>query len=120
MLGSEGDGDEDAAVEALCERGMNGVYPVADDEMLSTNRLIELIAEACGKRARLWRLPKSLMRAAAKVGDVLHLPLNTERIGKLTEDSFVDNTELKRLLGWDKMPVMAEDGMRETLRSFSR
>ena len=109
-----------AAVESLCERGMNGIYPVADDEMLSTNRLIELIAEACGKRARLWRVPKSLMRAAAKVGDVLHLPLNTERLGKLTEDSFVDNTELKRLLGWDKMPVTAEDGMRETLWSFSR
>ena len=109
-----------AAVEALCERGMNGIYPVADDEMLSTNRLIELIAEACGKRARLWRVPKSLMRAAAKVGDVLHLPLNTERLGKLTEDSFVDNTELKRLLGWEKMPVTAEAGMRETLGSFSR
>ena len=109
-----------AAVEALCERGMNGIYPVADDEMLSTNRLIELIAEACGKRARLWRVPKSLMRAAAKVGDVLHLPLNTERLGKLTEDSFVDNTELKRLLFWAKMPVTAEDGMRETLRSFGR
>ena len=109
-----------AAVEALCERGVNGVYPVADDEMLSTNRLIELIAEACGKRARLWKLPKLFMKAAAKVGDVLHLPLNTERLGKLTEDSFVDNTELKRLLGWDKMPISAEDGMRETLRSFER
>ena len=106
------------AVEALCERGVNGIYPVADDEMLSTNRLIELIAEACGKRARLWKLPKSLMRAAAKVGDVLHLPLNTERLGKLTEDSFVDNAELKRLLGWEKMPISAEAGMRETLRSF--
>ena len=109
-----------AAVEALCEKGVNGIYPVADDEMLSTNRLIELIAEACGKRARLWKLPKSLMRAAAKVGDVLHLPLNTERLGKLTEDSFVDNAELKRLLGWEKMPISAEDGMRETLGSFSR
>ena len=109
-----------AAVEALCERGVNGVYPVADDEMLSTNRLIELIAEACGKRARLWKLPKLFMKAAAKVGDVLHLPLNTERLGKLTEDSFVDNAELKRLLGWEKMPVTAEAGMRETLGSFSR
>ena len=109
-----------AAVEALCERGVNGIYSVADDEMLSTNRLIELIAEACGKRARLWKLPKSLMRAAAKVGDVLHLPLNTERLGKLTEDSFVDNAELKRLLGWEKMPISAEAGMRETLGSFSR
>ena len=109
-----------AAVEALCEKGVNGVYPVADDEMLSTNRLMELIAETCGKRARLWKLPKLFMKAAAKVGDVLHLPLNTERLGKLTEDSFVDNAELKLLLGWEKMPITAEDGMRETLGSFSR
>ena len=49
---------------------------------------------------------------------MLHLPLNTERLGKLTEDSFVDNSELKKLLGWEKMPVVAEDGMRMTLESF--
>ena len=107
-----------AAVEALCERGENGIYPIADDEMLSTNRLIELIAETCGKKAKLWRIPKGLMRLAAKVGDVAHLPLNTERIEKLTEDSFVDNAALKKALGWDRMPVKAEDGMRATLRSF--
>ena len=27
---------------------------------------------------------------------------------------------LRSLLDWDKMPVTAEDGMRETLRSFGR
>ena len=102
----------------MCERGVNGVYPIADDEMLSTNRLIELIAEVCHKPARLWRLPKPMMKMAAKAGDVLHLPLNTERLEKLTEDSFVDNSELKKLLGWAKMPVVAEDGMRMTLESF--
>ena len=107
-----------AAVEALCERGVNGIYPIADDEMLSTNRLIELIADTCRKPARLWRLPKPMMKVVARVGDVLHLPLNTERLEKLTEDSFVDNSELKRLLGWTKMPVSAEDGMRMTLQSF--
>lgn len=107
-----------AAVEALCERGENGVYPIADDEMLSTNRLIELMAEVCGRKPRLWRLPKGLMRLAARVGDVLHLPLNTERLGKLTEDSFVDNAALKAHLGWAAMPVRAEDGLRETLKSF--
>ena len=107
-----------AAVEALCERGENGVYPIADDEMISTNRLIELIAETCGKRAKLWRIPKGLMRFVARIGDLAHLPLNTERIEKLTEDSFVDNTALKKLLGWQKMPVSAEDGMRMTLNSF--
>lgn len=108
-----------AAVEALCERGENGVYPIADDEMLSTNRLIELMSETCGRRPRLWRLPRGLMRFAARTGDILHLPLNTERLGKLTEDSFVDNAVLKKSLGWTQMPICAEDGMRETLKSFS-
>jgi len=107
-----------AAVEALAEKGTNGVYPIADDDTLSTNRLIELIAEACGKRAKLWRIPKGLMMFAAKIGDVLHLPLNTERLGKLTEDSFVDNAALKKALGWTKMPIAVEDGMRKTLASF--
>ena len=107
-----------AAVEALAERGTNGIYPIADDEMLSTNRLIELIAETCGKRAKLWRVPKGVMRMVAKLGDVLHLPLNTERIVKLTEDSFVNNSHLKSQLGWNRMPIRAEEGMRRTLRSF--
>lgn len=107
-----------AAVEALCERGENGIYPIADDEMLSTNRLIELIAETCGKRAKLWRVPKGVMRMVAKLGDVLHLPLNTERIVKLTEDSFVNNSHLKSQLGWKLMPIRAEEGLRRTLRSF--
>ena len=107
-----------AAIEALCERGENGIYPIADDEMLSTNRLIELMAETCGRKPHLWRMPKGLMRFGAKVGDVLHLPLNTERLGKLTEDSFVDNTALKSHLGWSQMPIRAEDGMRNTLKSF--
>ena len=106
------------SVEALCECGEKGVYPIADDEMLSTNRLIELMAEACGRKPKLWHLPKGLMRFAARIGDIMHLPLNTERLGKLTEDSFVDNAALKKHLGWSQMPIRAEDGMRETLKSF--
>ena len=58
------------------------------------------------------------MRCVAKAGDMLKLPLNSERLAKLTEDSFVDNTVLKKALGWTRMPIRAEDGMRETLRSF--
>ena len=109
-----------AVVDELCKGVVpKGIYPLCDDETVSTNRLIELIAELRGKRARLWRLPKGLMRFGAKVGDILHLPLNTERLGKLTEDSVVDNSKLKAALGWAKMPVRAEDGLRSTLRSFA-
>lgn len=111
-------GNVSAVVESLCESGKNGIYPVADDEMISTNRLIELIAEVCGRKPRLWRFPKAFMRCVAKAGDMLKLPLNSERLAKLTEDSFVDNTVLKKALGWTRMPIRAEDGMRETLRSF--
>jgi nucleoside-diphosphate-sugar epimerase len=112
-------GNACAVVEELCKGKVpNGIYPLCDDESVSTNRLIELIAEATGKKARLWRLPKCLMRLGAKVGDVLHLPLNTERLGKLTETAVVDNSKLKTALGWRDMPVRAEEGLRETLRSF--
>ena len=113
-----------AVVEALCgdaARSASGPYQVfalCDDEAVGTNRLIALIAEAMGKKARLWRLPKGLMRFVARVGDVLHLPLNTERLGKLVEDNVVDNAPLLRALGWESMPVRAEDGLRSTLRSF--
>ena len=107
-----------AAVEALCERGTNGIYPIADDETISTNRLIGLIAETCGRKPRLWRVPKWAMRVLAKIGDALHLPLNSERLSKLTEDSPVENGEIKKLLGWTAMPIAAEDGMRATLASF--
>ena len=95
------------------------LFPIADDEAISTNRIIELIAEVCGKRAKLWRLPKGLMKFAAMVGDALHLPLNTERLGKLTEDNIVDNTAIKTALGWAKMPIRAEEGLRTTLRHFA-
>ena len=108
-----------AVVEELCKGNVpRGIYPLCDDEPVSTNRLIELIAEATGKKARLWRLPKRLMRFVAKAGDVCRLPLDSERLGKLTEDSVVDNSKIKAALGWESMPIRAEEGLRKTLRSF--
>ena len=109
-----------AAVEALAERGNNGVYPIADDETISTNHLIGLIAEAYGKKVKLWRVPKAIMRAVAAIGSALRLPLNLERLGKLTENSLVNNSALLVALGWDRMPVKAEDGLKATLKEFAR
>jgi nucleoside-diphosphate-sugar epimerase len=108
-----------AAVEALAERGKNGVYPIADDDAISTNHLISLIAEAYGKKVRLWKIPKAIMRGAAAIGSVLRLPLNLERLGKLTENSLVDNSVLLSELGWKQMPINAEDGLRVTLKAFA-
>ena len=95
-----------------------GIYNLGDDEALSTN---ELIAEMCGvlgRKARIWRLPKGLMRFAARLGGMLHLPLNPERLRKLTEDYVSSNGKLKAALGVERMPVDAREGLRRTIESF--
>ena len=52
------------------------------------------------------------------MGDWLHLPLNAERLRKLTETYVASNARIKQALHWETMPVPAEDGMRRTLASF--
>lgn len=94
----------------------SGTYNVCDDDAVSTNDLIELICECLGEKARLWRIPQGVMKGIAKTGDLLHLPLNTERLGKLTENYIVDNCKIKQALGIERMPIDANEGLRESIR----
>ena len=54
----------------------------------------------------------------AKFGTLMHLPLNTERLQKLTENYVVSNAKLKNTLEIDKMPVTAEEGFKKTIESL--
>jgi len=96
----------------------NGIYHVCDDEALSTNELIALIAQSVNKSPRIWRLPKTLMNTFASVGGALRLPLTKERLQKLTENYVVSNEKVKKALGITQMPVSAEEGLTKTLKSF--
>lgn len=96
----------------------SGIYNMGDDEALSTNELIEEICRSLGKKARIWRLPKGLMFFVARVGGWLHLPLNPERLRKLTENYISSNAKIKDALGVERMPVDARSGLRRTLESF--
>ena len=104
----------------LKENIESGIYNVGDDEPLSTNDIIKLIVELLGKRSYIWNLPKGFMSAAARVGDMLKLPLNKERLRKLTENYVVSNAKIISALGIEKMPITAENGMRKTLASFDK
>ena len=104
----------------LTKDAPSGIYHMGDDEALSTNELIEEICKSLGKKAHIWNIPRGLMNGFAKIGDVLHLPLNTQRMQKLTENYVVSNAKIKAALGMKQMPVRAKDGLRETIKSFAR
>ena len=96
----------------------SGIYNFADDEVLSTNELVKLIANTSGKKEKLWKISSKLISATAKMGDVMKLPLNSERLKKLTENYWVSNQKIKNALGIAKLPVSASEGLEKTIKSF--
>lgn len=96
----------------------SGIYHMADDEALSTNELITLMCEAIGKKPHIWNVNRGFMTGCARLGSAVHLPLNLERLRKLTENYVVSNAKIKKALGISQMPVRARDGLLKTLRSF--
>ena len=106
-------------VEGLLTKDVaSGIYHMGDDEALSTNELIALMCEAMGKEPHIWKMNRKMMEGCAGLGTLLHLPLNTERLRKLTENYVVSNEKIKSALGIDRMPVRAADGIMKTIRSF--
>ena len=98
----------------------SGIYNINDDEAVSTNELIDIICSAMGKKAHIWRIPRGLMEGVAKIGGALHLPLNAERLQKLTENYVSSNAKIKKALGVEQLPVRAKDGLMMTIKSFEK
>lgn len=96
----------------------SGVYNFADDEALSTNDLVTLISQTLGKKPKLWRIPSSLIKTTVKIGDILPLPLNSERLKKLTESYVVSNSKIKKVLGIQSLPTGTKEGLIKTILSF--
>lgn len=108
-------------VEGLLTKAVkSGIYNIGDDEPLSTNELIKTICFVLGKKTHIWHLNKGLMTWLAKAGDILYLPLNTERLRKLTESYVSSNGKIKNALGVKSMPVRAKDGLIRTIESFRK
>jgi nucleoside-diphosphate-sugar epimerase len=97
----------------------SGAYQVADDEALSTNELIQFLATSLGKKSSIWSIPVSWIRGVAKLGDTLHLPLNSERLQKLTENYVVSNKKIVKAIG-KTLPVSSKEGLMRTFESFRK
>jgi nucleoside-diphosphate-sugar epimerase len=107
-------------IKELIERNdiPSGVYNVADDQRISTNELVYLISNSIGKTTHILNIPSNVIKIIAKIGDFLSLPLNTERLNKLTESYIVSNQKLVKAIG-KSLPVQAKDGLIKTIKSFN-
>ena len=97
----------------------SGVYQVADDLPLSTNELIQLLGTSLAKKSRILHLSQNVISSIAKLGDHLHLPLNSERLQKLTENYVVSNAKIVVALG-KPLPIQAKEGLLKTFQSFKK
>lgn len=95
----------------------SGIYTIADDEALSTNQVITLIGQTTNIKTRIYSIPRILVKIIAKIGDLTYLPLNSERLQKLTESYIVDNSKIKKALN-KPLPVTSEEGLIETFKFF--
>jgi len=97
----------------------SGVYQVADNETVATNDLILWMSDSLLKKCRLLKVPAPLVKLIAALGDRLFLPLNSERLQKLTENYVVSNQKLLKALG-KPLPFSAREGLIKTFQSFKR
>ena len=97
----------------------SGVYQVADDNPLSTNDLIQFLGSSLNKKNSIWSIPVPWVRGVAKLGDHLHLPLNSERLQKLTDNYVVSNEKLVKAIG-KSLPVSSKEGLMRTFESFKK
>jgi nucleoside-diphosphate-sugar epimerase len=116
------------SIENLCfvikelleqEKIPSGIYNVADDQSLSTNELIVLLGQSLGKKSRVLNIPSSWIKGIAASGDHLHLPLNRERLQKLTENYVVSNEKIVTAMG-KSLPIKSKEGLLQTFESFKK
>jgi nucleoside-diphosphate-sugar epimerase len=97
----------------------SGVYIISDDESLSTNEVISLLAKSQNKKIKILKIPVGVIISLAKLGDLFRLPLTTERLKKLTESYVVSNQKIKSAIG-KNLQFSAKDGLLKTFNSFSK
>ena len=96
----------------------SGIYNVADDEPISTNKVVSLIAESQRKKIQVWNIPKFLINNLVKFSDFLGLPINSERLNKLTETYIVSNNKIKSVIN-RPLPMTTQIGLLKTFESFN-
>lgn len=95
-----------------------GIYNFSDDKALFTNEVVNFLSESLGKNPLLWPIPKPLIKGIVRIGNLLKLPLNSERIDKLTQRYVVGNEKIKIALNI-KLTIGSRKGLSITANSLN-
>jgi len=95
----------------------SGTYNLADNEPVSTNELIQIISSIRNKKAQIWKIPHPIVKLIAHIGSIIRLPLNTERLRKLTENYIISNAKLLKTIN-KELPIKIKQGLTDTLKTF--
>jgi len=109
----------DAAVLAAERHDAAGrVYLLCDGQDYSTRRIYEAMCHGLGRPVSRWQLPCSLLRVAARGGDVLGrngrraVPFDSEALERLLGSAWYDASRARRELQWVPLRTL-EDAMPE-------
>jgi UDP-glucose 4-epimerase len=93
------------------DRARDRAWLVSDNDDTSTRRLVEIMGEAMGRKARLLSVPVPLLRGLGA------LTRRDAEVGRLVDSLQVDVSETCELLQW-RAPVSLEDGVARTAKWF--
>lgn len=94
-------------------------FVVSDGTDLSTPDLIRGLADASGKRARLFPVPVSVLRAGARLADIAgallgrSLPFDSYSVERLTGTLVFDGSQFRKVFSWSP-PVEVSSALRAT------
>jgi nucleoside-diphosphate-sugar epimerase len=97
----------------------SGIYNVSDNDSISSNELISIIANSLKKREIIIKIPEKIIFSIAKVGDFLGLPLNSDKLLKLTSNYQVSNKKIVLAIN-QSLPLSSREGLVKTLISFKQ
>jgi len=96
-------------------------YVVADNEIISTPQLINLIAELLNKKIFMFSFRSGCLSGLAKICDSINnlygveIGINSYAIERLIGSLVIDNSRIKKDLNFD-MPFSLQEGLKQTLK----
>jgi nucleoside-diphosphate-sugar epimerase len=96
---------------------LSGIYNISDNTALSTNEIVQLIYKSKNRKPFILKIPKKIISILARIGDFTYLPLNTERLNKLTSSYVVCNKKILTAIN-KKLPEDSKSGLLNVFENF--